>query len=176
MTTQLEDILVNAYSNEMKAYLKAHPEDFPQAIDLAVGDRERYSWRAAWLLGNCMEKDDERVRDSLDRLIAAMSEKPDGHWRELMKIVAQMNLNDEQEGRLFDMAMQQWLDPDKQGSVRWKAFQFIAAMVRKYPELADEVKLILRPDLIDPLSPGIRRSVSREAKKILSMKRTKSRL
>lgn len=170
MVTPLEDILVSAYAREMEDYLKAHPEDFPEAIDLAVANRERYSWRAAWLLSNCMEKDDERVRGSLDRLIAAMPGKPDGHWRELMKIVAAMSLNDEQEGRLFDMAMQQWQDPDKQASVRWKAFQFITAMVEKYPELAAEVKLVLRPDLIDPLSPGIRQSVSREAKKILALK------
>ncbi len=170
MNTPLEDILVNAYANDMEAYLKSHPKDFSEAIDLAVGNRERYSWRAAWLLSNCMDKDDERVRNSLDRLIAAMPDKTDGHWRELMKIVSKMRLNDEQEGRLFDMAMQRWLDPDKQSSVRWKAFQFIAAMVEKYPELADEVKLVLRPDLIDPMSPGIRRSVSRTAKAILAMK------
>lgn len=170
MHTRLEDILVNAYANEMEAYLKEHPEDFPEAVDLAVDDQVRHSWRAAWILGNCMENDDERVRSSLDRLIAAMPGKPDGHWRELMKIVSKMNLNDEQEGRLFDMALQQWQDPDKRSSVRWKAFQFLAAMVEKYPELADEVKLVLRSDLIDPLSPGVRRSVSREAKKILAKK------
>ncbi len=173
MNTPLEDILVNAYAPEMEAYLIAHPEDFSEAIDLATGDRERYSWRAAWLLSNCMKNNDERVRASLDRLIAAMPGKPDGHWRELMKIVSKMRLNDEQEGRLFDMAMQQWTNPDKQSSVRWKAFEFIAAMVEKYPELAEEVKLVLRPDLIDPLSPGIRKSVSRNAKKIFAMKPTR---
>ncbi|MDQ8199231.1 hypothetical protein QEH56_13765 [Pelagicoccus enzymogenes] len=169
MNTPLEDILVNAYAKEMEVYLKEHPEDFPEAIDLAVGDRERYSWRAAWMLGNCMEKNDARVRGSLDRLIAAMPDKPDGHWRELMKIVEKMSLNDEQEGRLFEMAMRQWLDTEKQASVRWKAFQFIASTVEKYPEIADEVKLSLSPELIDPLSPGVRRSVSRAAKKILAM-------
>ncbi|EDY84621.1 hypothetical protein VDG1235_4253 [Verrucomicrobiia bacterium DG1235] len=160
MNTPLKDVLINAYAREMEAYLKEHPEDFTEAIDLAVGDKERYSWRAAWLLGNCMEKDDERVRDALDRLIAAMPGKPDGHWRELIKIVSKMSLNDEQEGLLFEMAMQHWQDPDKQSSVRWKAFQFIAAMVEKYPDLAAEVSLVMRPDLIDPLSPGIRRSVA----------------
>ncbi len=58
MNTPLEYILINAYADEMEAYLKAHTEDFSEAIGLAVADRERYSWRAAWLLGNCMEKDD----------------------------------------------------------------------------------------------------------------------
>jgi len=171
MNSPFEDILVNAYAEEMEAYLKSHPEDFSEAIDLAVGDRERYSWRAAWLLSRCMVKNDERVRGSLDRLIAAMPEKPDGHWRELMKVVAAMHLDDEQEGRLFEMAMQQWQNPDKQSSVRWKAFQFMSSMVKKYPDLAEEVKLVLLPRLIDPLSPGVRRSVSREARKILAMKR-----
>ncbi|MDQ8184005.1 hypothetical protein [Pelagicoccus sp. SDUM812002] len=165
MNTPLEDILVSGYAHEMEAYLQSHPEDFPEAIDLAVAERERYSWRAAWLLGNCMEKNDKRVRSSLDRLIAAMPGKPDGHWRELMKIVAVMSLNDEQEGHVFDIAMQQWLNPDRQASVRWKAFQFITDTVHKYPELAEEVKLVLLPELIDPLSPGVRRSVSKEAKK-----------
>jgi len=170
MNTPLENILIAAYAHEMEAYLRAHPEDIPEAINLAVGDRKRYAWRAAWLLGNCMETDDERLRGSLDQLIAAMPGKPDGHWRELIKIVSQMRLNDEQEGRVFEMAMQKWLDPDKQGSVRWKALQFIADCVDKYPELSAEVKLVLRPDLIAPLPPGIRRSVSRRAKAILAGK------
>ncbi len=168
--TPLEEILVSAYKEEMVAYLSDHPEDFPEAIDLAVGDRPRYSWRAAWLMWSCIEPNDAKIRDSIDRLIAAMPGKPDGHWRELMKIVSHMQLDDEQEGRLFEMALQQWQDPEKQPSVRWMAFRFMADMVRKYPDLASEVKLVLRPNLVDPLSPGIRNSVSREAKKILAIK------
>lgn len=168
--TGLEHILVEAYKEEMVDYLNAHPEDFPAAVALAIGDRPRYAWRAAWLVGNGMETHDPRLRKGVDRLIAAMPGKPDGHWRELMKIVLRMQLNDEQEGRLFEMALQHWQDPEKQSSVRWMSFRFMADMVKKYPELAAEVKLVLRPDLVDPLSPGIRRSVSREAKKILAVK------
>ena len=161
---------MDAYKDEMVAFLERHPEHFQEALDLAAVDRPRYSWRAAWLMGNCMEDDDSRGRKSVDRLIAAMAGKPDGHWRELMKIVIRMPLDDEQEGRLFEMALQQWQDPDKQSSVRWMAFQFMTKMVGKYPELAAELKLVLRSNLIDPLSPGIRRLVVREAKKIFAIK------
>ncbi len=168
--TDLEHVLVQAYTDEMVDYLKDHPQDFPEAIALAVGDRPRYAWRAAWLIGNCMGAHDARLRKAVDRLIATMPGKPDGHWRELLKIVIRMELNDEQEGRLFAMALQHWQDPAKQSSVRWMSFRFMADMVKKYPELAAEVKLLMRPDLIEPLSPGIRRSLSREAKKILGMR------
>lgn len=169
METPFENVLVTAYKEEMVAYLHDHPKDFPEAIDLAVGDRPRYSWRSAWLLWSCMEPNDPRVRGSVDRLIAAMPGKPDGHWRELMKIVSHMELNDEQEGRLFEMAIKRWQHVDAQPSVRWMAFRFLADCVAKYPELAAEVKLVLTRPLIEPLSPGIRRSVSREAQRILSI-------
>ena len=89
-----------------------------------------------------------------------------------MKIVIRMPLGDEQEGRLFEIALQQWQDPERQSSVRCMAFRFMAEMVEKYPDLAVEVKLLLRPNLVDPLYPGIRRMVSREAKKILAIKST----
>lgn len=169
MTTPLEEILLTAYAKEMEEYLSEHPEDFQEAVELATCNQPRCSWRAAWLIGNCMSKDDERVRPSLDRLISAMPEKPDGHWRELMKIVSKMQLNDGQEGLVFDMAMRQWCDLEKTPSVRWKAFQFIAESVEKYPELAKEVSLLLSPETINPLSPGIRRSVSKRSRQILGI-------
>lgn len=167
--SDLERVLVEAYKDEMVDHLDAHPEDLSEAIDLAVGTRPRYAWRAAWLVGNGMTADDPRLKHEVDRLIHAMPGKPDGHWRELMKIVMRMRLNDEQEGRVFEMALSQWQDPGKQASVRWMAFRFMADMVKKYPALAGEVKLLLRPELVEPLSPGIRRSVAREVKQILAV-------
>ncbi|GAB5560621.1 MAG: hypothetical protein SynsKO_22680 [Synoicihabitans sp.] len=169
-STPLEAILDSARKEEMVKFLQDHPETFSEALDLAASDRPRYAWRAAWLLWSCIEPNDDRIKGSIDRLIAAMPGKPDGHWRELMRIVSGMQLNDEQEGRLFEMAVKQWLEIDKQPSVRWMAFRFMADMVQKYPELAGEVKLVLRPNLVDPLSGGIRRLVTREAKKIHAIK------
>ncbi len=168
-STPLEEILVTAYKEEMVEFLVTHPKFFSEAVDLAVDDRPRLSWRAAWLLWSCVEPNDERIRGSIDRMIAAMPGKPDGHWRELMRIVSSMQLDDEQEGRLFQMALQKWLGIENQSSVRWMAFRFMANSVLKYPELAAEVKLVVNPKLIEPLSPGVRQSVVREARKILKV-------
>lgn len=54
--TKLEHILTNSYKADMISYLKSHPEDFDEAIKLAIADKQPYSWRAAWLLWSCMKK------------------------------------------------------------------------------------------------------------------------
>lgn len=60
--TKLEYILTNSYKAEMITYLKTHPEDFREAIKLAISDKQPYSWRASWLLWSCMDKNDLRIR------------------------------------------------------------------------------------------------------------------
>ena len=34
---------MDAYKDEMVAFLENHPEHFPEALDLAAGDRPRYA-------------------------------------------------------------------------------------------------------------------------------------
>jgi len=45
----------------MISYLKSHPDDFEEIIKLAIVDKQPYSWRAAWLLWSCMDKNDQRI-------------------------------------------------------------------------------------------------------------------
>ena len=35
--------------------------DFEEIIKLAIVDKQPYSWRAAWLLWSCMDKNDQRI-------------------------------------------------------------------------------------------------------------------
>ena len=48
METALEWTLINTYKADMISYLAAHPEDFEEAIKLAITDKQPYSWRASW--------------------------------------------------------------------------------------------------------------------------------
>ena len=62
METALEHILTSTYKDEMIAYLNTHPEDFEEAITLALSDKQPYGWRSAWLLWSCMEENDRRIQ------------------------------------------------------------------------------------------------------------------
>ncbi len=160
-TSELEKILLNSYKEDMVSFLNSHPEYFEEAIDLAISDEERLSWRSAWLLWSCIEKDDPKIRKHIDRIINAIPEKKDGHQRELVKILSVMKLNEEQEGRLFDICMNLWEGLGKSPSIRYTAINFIFGMTKKYPELKSELEFLLQDQYLESLSPGVKRSIEK---------------
>ena len=71
METPYEKVLMTFYKEQMIAYLGSHPEDFKEAIKLAITDKQPYSWRSAWLLWSCMEENDLRVQPYIPKIIEA---------------------------------------------------------------------------------------------------------
>ncbi len=143
----------------MIAFLTGHPEHFDEAIALALGDDQPYAWRAAWLLFDCMEENDARVRKHVNRIIRTIPERADGHQRELLKILQRMDLSEAQEGRLFDVCMTLWESIGGSPSNRITAFKFIVKMAKKYPELQNELTALTQDWYLDTLSPGVRHSI-----------------
>ena len=161
METRLEHILTHAYKSEMIAHLTAHDEDFYEAIQLAVSDKQPYSWRAAWLLWSCMEENDPRIRGHIRIIIDAIPSKRDGHQRELLKILQQMEISEEDEGYLFDICVTIWEKINNRPSVRWHALNTIVGIAKRHPYLFNEINFITEDHYLDTLSPGIKNAVLR---------------
>jgi hypothetical protein len=160
METALEWILTNAYKTEMISYLSTHPEDFEEAIKLAIADKQPYSWRAAWLLWSCMEKNDRRIQRYVKNIIETISDKNDGQQRELLIILQQMEINEELEGLLFNHCVKVWEKINKKPSVRLNAFKMIVKIAQKYPDLSHEIIFLTQDQYIDSLSSTVKKSVS----------------
>ena len=157
--TSLEYALMHSRKNEMISFIKAHPEYFEEAIELAIQDRQPYSWRAAWVLWSCITNNDTRVQKHIPKIIESIKDKEDGHQRELIKILLEMDLNEEQEGYLFDICVSLWEEVEKKPSVRYTAFKFINKTAYKYPDLSIEILLLAQEKYMITLSPGVRRSI-----------------
>jgi len=165
METALEHILTNAYKDEMIAYLNNHPEDFEEAIKLAISDKQPYGWRSAWLLWSCMEKNERRIQGYVKQIINTISTKGDGHQRELLKILQLVELDEEDEGILLNVCVELWGKTNKRPSVRYTAFMFMNKMVARYPDLFHEIELLTEDHYLDTLSPGIKLAIKRIIKK-----------
>lgn len=159
LLTPLEICLTHNYKDRMVAFLKAHPVCWEEAIKLAVSNKQPYSWRAAWLLWSCIEKNDTRIQPHIQSLIEGLTNKKDGHQREILKILLLMELSEEQESTLFDFCIQLWKDIQKKSSIRHIAFRFLQNMVEKYPELKHELEFYSDKIYLESLSPGIRQSI-----------------
>jgi hypothetical protein len=161
MTSVLEEKLIASYKTEMISFLKAHPEYFEEALQLAISDKQPFSWRAAFLLWSCMEENDKRVQKHIKSIVNSIKTKKDGHQRELLKILSNMEIKEKYEGRLFDICISLWEQIDKKPSVRMTAFKFILKIAKKHPELKEEINFLTQDHYLESLSPGVKNSIER---------------
>lgn len=159
METKLEHILTNSYKAEMISYLNLHPEDFDEAIKLAISDKQPYSWRAVWLLWSCMDKNDQRIHGYVKKIIDTLPGKSDDQRRELLIILQQMEINEDYEGKLFDICVDFWEKIGKKPSVRYNAFKLMVKIVKNHPDLSNEIKLLTEPHYMDSLSDTVKKSI-----------------
>ena len=161
METPLEHALMHLYKADMVVYMESHPEDFDEAVQMAISDKPGYAWRAAWLLWSCMEVNDTRIQKYLQQIINVLPAKNDDHQRELFKILLQMELNEAHESLLFDMCTRVWEKVNKKPSVRFTAFKIIVKLAKKYPDIANEIEYFTQEQYLDSLSDAARKSIHR---------------
>lgn len=142
-------------------FMEAHPEAFEEAIQLAVSNKQPYSWRASWLLWSVMKDNDSRIQGSIGKMMDVLPSLKDGQQRELIKILYKMELDEEYEGRILSLCIDVWEKIHKQPSVRWNALLLILKISRKYPDLYQEILLLTQDQYLDTLSPGVRYSITR---------------
>jgi hypothetical protein len=150
----------------MISFMDTHPEFFEEAIELAIADKQPYSWRAAWLLWSCMEDNDQRIQKHIKAIMDAMISKKDNHQRELLKILLRMELMETMEGILYDQCVKIWQVIDKKPSVRLTAFKGIAKIAKNHPDLSHEMALLTHSPYLDGLSPVVIKAILEMKKEI----------
>ena len=161
MGTVLENKIMSSYKDELISFMRTNPEHFNEALRLALSDKQPFAWRAAFLLWGCMDDNDKRIRKHIPAIVKCIKDKGDGHQRELLKILSRMEIGEKYEGKIFDLCMKLWEQPDKVPSVRVTAFKFIVKIAKKYPELLNEISFLTQDHYMETLSPGVRHSVTR---------------
>ena len=157
--TPLEESLTTLYKDGMIAFLEKHPEYVEEAIQLAITDKQPYSWRSAWLLWSVMAKKDSRFDNYIPAILKSIKDKQDGHQRELLKILYLLEIDEAYEGQLFDLCISLWENIQKKPSIRYTAFRFLVKITDKHPELLKELDFLLEPRYFETLSPGIKKGV-----------------
>jgi len=166
--TPLETALMKGLKAEKMLYLQAHPNAFEELILLAQGNKQPYAWRAAWLLSNVMKKNDQRLQSHIRAFIAILPNAPEGHKRELLNILRNIEVDEEQEGRLFDHCVTIWENTNQIPSVRHNAFRIIIKIAKNYPELLDEIRFLTQDHYIKPLSDGIKKVIRKKVASLYS--------
>ena len=166
MESEFEVILTTSHKREMIAYIYSHPECFEEGIKLAVSDKQPYSWRAAWCLWSCMEKNDNRIRKHIKEIIKILPNRKYNQQRELLKIIELMEIDDKYIGTLFKYCVSIWLNVNSKPSVRYNAFRILAKIALKHVELNRELELLTKERYTESLSPGVYNAIGKLMSKI----------
>jgi hypothetical protein len=148
----------------MLDYVEKHPEQFDELIELALSNKQPYSWRAAWLLWSCIKKNDIRLQKHVSNIIEKIDTVNDSQSRELLKTIFLMEVDETLEGKLFNICINIWENTNKAQSVRYNAFKIILKITNKYPELKEELNYLTGNEYFETLSKGIKYSLLRMIK------------
>jgi hypothetical protein len=161
METRLEHILINSHKSELISFMESHPGNFGDLIQLALSNKGRYSWRAAWLLWSCMSPNDKRLRKHIPKIIDVLPGKTDSQQRELLMVLQRMVLDKGLEDCLFQLCTTIWKTTDKNPSLRYNALKMIVKIAKRSPGLYRKITPLARPLYLDSLSGSVRKSISR---------------
>lgn len=166
MENPVEHILLKERKAGMLAFMQANPTAFETLLALAVIDKQPYSWRAAWLLSKCMDKNDTRVMPYIPKMIERIKIGMHSQKRDLLNVLQKMELSEDEEGILFDICVDIWCRLDYIPSVRLNAFRMMFKIVKKIPALREEVLFLVEEEYVDSLSGGIQTVIRRLIKQL----------
>ena len=166
MDQSIKDVLSSRFSQEeFVSFLNDNPSKVSETFELALEQCKPQSWRAAWVLNHCLSQTDDRITPYVDRLIDHLKTVPDGHQREIFKLLERALISEDLEGKLFDVTASIWEDVSKTPSVRIVAFRILLKIASNYPELNNEIDFLTQNQYIESLSPGIKNSMNKALKR-----------
>jgi len=169
MYNEIENILTRNYKQDMVLFFQKNPDKIDDLIKLIFEKNNPLSWRAAWLLWSCVSKNDNRIIENTSRFISILPYSNESMQREILKILYNIDLEEESIGRLINICINIWEDINKRPGVRYSSFRMLFKISKKYPELENEMLYLLDERFINTLSPGIKHSI----KKLISLKNIK---
>lgn len=163
----IETVLASRFNKEkfLNAILSNH-DKMDETFELALGNNQPVSWRAAWVLNHALSKGNPIIKLHEAKILETLPHREAGHQRELMKLLEKIEMDEELEGVLFDHCVTIWESVEKQPSVRVVAFRIISQIAMKYPEMKNEIEFLTQDHYTEGLSPGIKRSFAKILAKI----------
>lgn len=144
-----------------------------ELVVLALDKDRLLSSRAMWVLGHCSDVDYSRVTPFLVKLIDNLKTPNlhNGVIRNTLRLFQKQPVPKKQESFLLDKCFEYIKNPSEAIAVRAFAMTVIFNISKPYPELLDELLLVLNDLSIHENGPGIRSRLKNIIKEINKLKR-----
>jgi len=150
--------------DKMLGLLEKDPALVDAYAEFSLSDH-KYAWRAAWVIHHFSTKHPKQVNKYASRYISLLpSLERDGHIREVISTLINLELSEEQTSELFDICFELIQNNKRQSSVRGVSFKFMMKLAADYPEIKEEIRIIFE-NIKDFISPGVRNGMKLQLEK-----------
>ncbi|HLW21081.1 MAG TPA: hypothetical protein VKX33_12185 [Cyclobacteriaceae bacterium] len=138
-----------ASRDRIVSYVQDDADRFAELFDLFKNGERRIAQRAAWSVSYCAEKFPELIYPYCDELVdyLRMPAIHDSIKRNILRILQDLNIPVALEESLLELCFAILMDKKEAVAIRVFAMQVLANLAKKYPEIKNELNVLIEDEL-----------------------------
>jgi hypothetical protein len=143
----------------------AQPAKRAELIALALTDNQPMAWHACWVMNHAADKDKSVFQSAIPRLIEFLPKvTSESQKREILRTISKHIIPEDYEVQIYDYCLEMMKSKKEAIGIKGHCLVILKKMIKKYPDLNDEVKLTLTEILPYIESTGLRFQIKRDFK------------
>jgi hypothetical protein len=145
-------------SLRIAAWIGGHPERIAALTELFLHDEYRVVQRAAWILSMVAEKHPAQLQPHLEQMVDRMGHPgiPVAVKRNVVRILQFLPIPPALQGAVMDYCFRFLEDPQETVAVRAFSMTVLANLAPQYPDIKNEIVLLIEDQLREGASPGFK--------------------
>lgn len=152
---------------KIAAWAGSDPKHLAQLVELFLHDEYRVVQRAAWVLSYVAQQHPQLVEPHLPAMVRRMEDEgiPVAVKRNVTRVLQFLPIPPALHGPVMNKCFELLVNPEETIAVRAFSMTVLANLAKEYPDIRNEIRLVLEDQLQHQPSPGF----ASRAKKILKM-------
>jgi benzoyl-CoA reductase/2-hydroxyglutaryl-CoA dehydratase subunit BcrC/BadD/HgdB len=143
----------------------SQPKKRAELIALALTDNQPMAWHACWVMNHSADKDKTLFQSAIPQLIEFLPKvTSESQRREILRTISKCEIPEDNEVAIYDYCLELMKSKKEAIGVKGIALLILKTLIKKYPDLHDEVKLTLIEILPYIESTGLRLQIKRDFK------------
>lgn len=138
-----------ASRDRIVSYVQDDEERFRQLFGLFRNGEPPIAQRSSWAVSHCVEKHPLLITPYYGEMVSYLQTPGihDSIKRNILRIFQGMDIPQELEGRLSELCFGYLMDKKEAVAIRVFAMQVLANLSKKYPEIKNELKVLIEDEL-----------------------------
>ncbi len=166
MILRKEDLTERIHKDSLLEKIRSEERNIDLLIAWSKLPDQPLGWRSTWLLRQILKDDDPLIQPHIKVVLELFTTFNESQKREWLKTLETQKIGEDEEGVLFDHCITEWKKIHNHPALRASAVLVIFKILKKYPELKEELTHLMTTEYLEALSPGIRKSVVKVWNKI----------